>query len=159
MKRLLLPFVAALLLGPSLLALGQQTPPAAKEAYAPGLGEFMIQTQVRHHKLWLAGSAANWELADYEIDELKEGLEDLTKLLPVYKDIQVGRMVASIMTAPIAAVETAIKGRDRGKFNAAFDKLSGACNDCHAASNRGFIVIQRPGPGQFSNQSFAPRPR
>src|ERR1700692_621005 len=49
---------------------------AAKEPYAPGLGEIMTLTQMRHLKLWLAGAAKNWELADYELDELKEGFDD-----------------------------------------------------------------------------------
>jgi hypothetical protein len=41
----------------------------AKEPYAPGLGEFMTATQLRHAKLWFAGRAKNWDLAGYEIDE------------------------------------------------------------------------------------------
>src|SRR5258708_38764496 len=48
----------------------------AKEPYAPGLGEFMTATQLRHAKLWFAGKQNNWDLAAYEIDEIKEGLED-----------------------------------------------------------------------------------
>jgi hypothetical protein len=31
----------------------------AKEPYAPGLGEFMMATQARHAKLWIAGQAKN----------------------------------------------------------------------------------------------------
>jgi len=49
---------------------------SAKEPYAPGLGEFMTATQLRHAKLWFAGNAANWPLADYEIGELGEGFDD-----------------------------------------------------------------------------------
>jgi hypothetical protein len=49
----------------------------AKEPYAPGLGEFMTATQLRHAKLWFAGKANNWDLAAYEIDEIMEGLRML----------------------------------------------------------------------------------
>src|ERR1700737_2796671 len=43
------------------------------KTYLPGLGEFMGRIQVDHAKLWLAGQARNWELADYELTGLKEG--------------------------------------------------------------------------------------
>ncbi len=135
-------------------ALAQQ-----KTAYTPGLAEFMLATQARHTKLWLAGSAGNWDLADYEIDELKEGLEDAIKFVPTYKDMPVGKMAETIIMAPIAEVERAIKAKDRAKFSGAYDKLTEACNSCHAAANRPFIVVQRPSGSPFPNQSFAPRPR
>lgn len=152
------------LLGIATLTIGLTTATAQQVAapskpYVPGLGEFMLQTQARHLKLWLAGNAGNWELADYEIDELKEGLEDAAKYVPVYKNTPVGPMIESTIKKPIDDVEAAIKARDRNKFTASFDKLTEACNSCHAASNRAFIVVQRPSGVQFPNQSFAPKPR
>jgi len=128
----------------------------AKEPYSSGIAEIMIMTQIRHAKLWLAGDVRNWDLADYQIDELKEGLEDVVKHFPVYKDMPVGQMIETTAMAPIAEVEKAIKARDRAKFVSAFDKLTEACNTCHKAANRGFIVVQRPASSTFPNQSFAP---
>ena len=37
--------------------------------------------QMRHIKLWFAGRAGNWPLADYEIDQLKEGFDDVNQML------------------------------------------------------------------------------
>jgi len=45
------------------------------DAYKPGLGEFMSGIQVHHAKLWFAGSAGNWKLADFEIGEIRETLD------------------------------------------------------------------------------------
>jgi len=129
----------------------------ASKGYAPGLNEIMIMTQIRHAKLWLAGDVGNWDLADYEIDELKEGLEDVVKYFPSYKDIPVGQMIEATIMAPIGEVESAIKARDRAQFIAAYDKLTAACNTCHQSANRPFIVIQRPTASEFPNQSFAPK--
>jgi hypothetical protein len=142
-----------LLLHPA-VAFGQQ--PAAP-AYTPGLIEFMAFVQIRHAKLWLAGNAGNWELADYEIDELKEALENAAKYVPDYKGSPVGKMIETMAMPPVGEVEQAIKAKDRIKFTAAFDKLTAACNTCHQAANRPFIVIQRPASSAFPNQSFAPR--
>jgi hypothetical protein len=130
---------------------------APKGSYAPGLADIMIMTQIRHAKLWLAGDVGNWDLADYEIDELKEGLEDVVKYFPKYKDIPVGQMIEATIMAPIGEVESAIKARDRARFVAAYNNLTAACNTCHQSANRPFIVIQRPTGSAFPNQSFAPK--
>ncbi len=45
--------------------------------YKPGLGEFMMGIQVHHAKIWFAGKNQNWKLADFEIGEIKETLEDV----------------------------------------------------------------------------------
>jgi len=129
---------------------------AAKEAHSPGLVEIMMATQSHHAKLWLAGNARNWDLADYQIDELKEGLEDAAKDIPDYKGVPVGRMIDDLMMPPIAEIESAIKARDGAKFAAAFDKLTAACNSCHEATNFSFNVVRRPDSNPYPNQVFAP---
>jgi len=154
MKRLsALSALLALLVHPDAVS-GQQQP---HPAYKPELIEFMIFTQIRHAKLWLAGNAGNWELADYEIDELKEVLENAAKHVPDYKGMPVGKMIETVALAPIEDVEKAIKAKDRARFITAYDQLTAACNTCHKSANRPFIVIQRPSASVFPNQSFAPR--
>jgi hypothetical protein len=135
-----------------------QQPPTATAAkpYVPSLADLMLLVQFRHAKLWFAGNAANWELANFAVHEMEEGFEDMAKLHPTYKDIPVGRMIEDTIKAPIEAVETAIKARDRAAFADAFDRLTAACNACHQASNHAFIVIQRPAASPFPNQTFAP---
>src|SRR5690349_3742057 len=49
------------------------------QTYKPGFGEFMSGIQVHHAKLWFAGVNQNWPLADFEIQEIKESLEDIQK--------------------------------------------------------------------------------
>ena len=122
----------------------------APDAEAPdfhGLGEIMALQQMRHIKLWFAGSAANWPLADYEIGELKEGFDDATKLLG-------GDVVRQHVGEPMTALETSIDSKDGVAFAAAFDELSGGCNACHRTLDHGFIVIQRPQLLPYSNQNF-----
>jgi hypothetical protein len=129
----------------------------AKNGHAPSLVDIMLTTQSHHTKLWLAGNARNWDLADYQLDEMKEGLEDAAKDIPDYKGVPVGSMINNLIMPPIEQVEAAIKAKDRAKFVAAYDKVTAACNQCHVGSNRGFIVIQRPSGTVFPNQSFGPK--
>ena len=46
-------------------------------SYSPGLGEFMVSIQMHHGKLWFAGKNGNWELANFELGEIRETLDDI----------------------------------------------------------------------------------
>lgn len=124
--------------------------PAGKGADIPGLGEIMTLQQLRHIKLWFAGSAGNWPLADYEVGELNEGFEDVNKLLG-------GDTVDKMVGAPIKALQKAIDDKNRAAFMAAFDSLSAGCNNCHHTLDHAFIVIQRPSLLPYSDQAFQPQ--
>jgi hypothetical protein len=123
---------------------------AAAEPYEPNIGDIMAQQQMRHIKLWFAGRAGNWPLADYEIDKLKGGFDDVNKQLG-------GDTVEKAVGAPIAAIEKAIEAKDRDSFARAFDQLTAGCNGCHRTLDHAFLVIQRPNLLPYSNQSFAPQ--
>ena len=129
----------------------------AASAYSPGLGEIMALQQMRHSKLWFAGRARNWELAAYELDELKEGFEDVGKYFPTHEDMALTPMVDAIIANEIPALDKAIEAKSGGKFSATFDRLTTACNSCHTATHHGFIAIRRPTSTPYSNQSFAPQ--
>jgi hypothetical protein len=128
----------------------------ARESYEPGLGEFMTATQLRHAKLWFAGKQNNWDLAAYEIDEIKEGLEDAARLHPRFDGVPVADMIKTIIDPRIAELEKAVRAKSSAKFVVAFDELSSGCNSCHAGANKPFIRIQRPTESPLTNQNFAP---
>jgi len=125
----------------------------------PGLGELMTFNQMRHAKLWFAGEAGNWRLAQYEVDELGEGFDDVVRYHPVHKDspVPIGPSIEKIIREPLAEVGRAVAAGDRARFERAFDALTDACNRCHQATNFGFNVVQRPSTNPFSNQAFTPR--
>lgn len=120
--------------------------PAAQSA---GLTEIMILQQLRHIKLWFAGQAGNWTLADYEIGELSDGFADVDKLL--------GGTAETMVGAPLKELQKAVDDKNNTAFTAAYDRLSAGCNACHHALDHAFIVIQRPASLPYSDQSFAPQ--
>ena len=133
------------------------TPAAAEPGFIPGLGELMSLQQMRHVKLWLAGEVANWELADYEVDELGEGFDDIIKFQPTHKDSPVAPKdaIPRMVTQPRADVRAAVSRKDSAAFTRAYDALTAACNDCHRATNFGFNQVQRPASNPYPNQLFA----
>jgi len=130
----------------------------AQPQYTPGLGEIMTLNQMRHTKLWFAGQAANWPLADYELDELNEGLDDAATFHPTHKDAElpIPQLIDKIMKAPIAQLEDAVKAQDMERFTKAFDALTEGCNSCHQATRFGFNVVTRPTSNPYTNQVFEP---
>jgi len=128
----------------------------ARDSYEPGLGEFMTATQLRHAKLWFAGKQNNWDLAAYEIDEIREGLEDASRLHPSFDGVPVAEMIKTIIDPRIEELEKAVRAKSSAKFTVAFDGLTSGCNSCHAGANKPFIRIQRPTESPLTNQNFAP---
>jgi len=116
----------------------------------PRLGEMMVQQQMRHIKLWFAGDAGNWPLADYEIDQLKDGFDDVAKLLG-------GDLAQQHVGGGMSQLEKAIDARDHDAFVSAFDQLSAGCNACHRTLGHAFIMIRRPVLLPYSDQNFSPR--
>jgi len=150
MKRII--FIATIIVSSAVLAAAQP----AKEPYQPGLGEFMTATQLRHAKLWFAGKNNNWALAAYEIDEIKEGLEDAAKYHANNDGVPVAELIKAIIDPRLEQLEKAIEGKSSTQFAAAFDELTNGCNGCHAKAGKPFIRIQRPTTPPVSNQNFAP---
>jgi len=130
-------------------------------SYRPGLGELMNFTQIRHAKLWFAGQEQNWQLAQYEVDELQEGFDDVVRFHPSHKDspLPLSLLVPKIMTQPLGDLRSAIRAHDKLAFVAAYDELTAGCNSCHQAANFGFNVVKRPsGASWFTNQEFTGGP-
>jgi hypothetical protein len=145
--------ITAIILTASILFAAAQP---AMQPYKPGLGEFMTATQLRHAKLWFAGKDSNWDLAAYEIDEIKEGLEDAARLHPTFDGVPVAEMIKTIINPRIERLEKAVEGKNSTQFIAAFDELTNGCNSCHAGASKPFIHIQRPTVPPLTNQNFAP---
>lgn len=125
---------------------------AANDQYVPKLGDIMNAVQSRHMKLWFAGKAKNWGLADYELRELQAGLVEAAVL---YEGIPVSNVTT--MAKPVQSIADAIKAKDTKLFAKGVGELTDGCNACHQSMQRGFIAIRVPTEQPFSNQVFAPR--
>ena len=155
MKLFFAALAAAVVLAASLACAQQQ---AAKQAndgaedaeVLPHLSDIMVQQQMRHLKLWFAGDAGNWALADYELDQLKDGFDDVAKLLG-------GDLAQQYVGGALSQLEKSIDAKDHEAFVSAFDGLSTGCNACHRTLDHAFIVIQRPALLPYSDQKFSPQ--
>jgi hypothetical protein len=97
----------------------------------------------------------NWPLANYELAQIRTGIDRAKRLYP--NNVQSNM---TMMTPETDEVENAIKARDRVKFSKAYSKLTAACNTCHEATGFGFIKMRDPTlspieTSPFSDESFS----
>jgi cytochrome c553 len=140
-------------------ALRQQLDELKKSAYRPELGGQMLILQIRHARLWFAGEAGNWNLATYEVQELKEALDAVAEHNPDDANLQPLRLadVLPAMTrGPIADLRNAVDAKNKAAFEKAFDGLSAACTGCHHVAGNDMLVIQRPKTPLLDNLRVAP---
>ena len=121
-----------------------------ENAYKPGFGDFMGKVQTRHSKLWFAGVNENWELAEFEMHELKEVIEDIRTVYPNREETQ----SLPIIEPSLETVNNAIKQRDAEVLKKGYLTLTNACNSCHQATKVEFIKIKTPTIPPYSNQDF-----
>lgn len=128
--------------------------------FRPGLGELMTAfVQPRHIKLGLAGAAGNWELADYERDELNETFDDIGKLILKHGELSIPQAIAATVKQPLEALDKAIKAKDPTGFAKAYADLTAGCNACHQSAGHPMIVIQVPTVSgtAFPDQDLSPK--
>lgn len=120
------------------------------QTYKPGLGEFMMGIQVHHAKIWFAGKNQNWDLANFEVGEIKETLDDVKKYCTDRPEIK----SLPILYPALDSVNNAIKAKDPKRFETSFILLTNSCNSCHQNTHHQFNVIKIPETPPYTNQEF-----
>jgi hypothetical protein len=120
------------------------------DTYKPGFGEFMSGIQAHHSKLWFAGQNENWKLADFEVHEIMEAIENIQKFQTERKESQIIDMI----NPALDSINNAINQKNPALFKISFSLLTNTCNECHKATNFEFNVVKIPEVQPFSNQDF-----
>lgn len=144
----------------SLVALGvggdasSQTVP--QPDYHPSLADLMtLAVQPRHTKIGIAGKARNWRYLSYEVDELKNAFARVARTVPTYSNQSLDAMIGAGIRTPIEELAAAAKAQDGRRFDAAYGAVTDACNTCHKAFNKDWIVIRAPAAQDYPDQTFS----
>jgi hypothetical protein len=109
---------------------------------------------MHHAKLWFAGNAQNWKLADFEVGEIRETLDDVRKYCADRPELASLPMIGPAMDS----ISSAVKQENLPKFKSAFILLTNTCNNCHRATKHEFNVIRVPQTPPFTNHVFEKQP-
>jgi hypothetical protein len=131
-----------------------ETELATEKNSMPGLGDYMTTIQLHVGKLWFAAKASNWELANYELDELKETMEAAKALNAEKNGVKISGVLDSVLQTQVAELATSIERKSPAEFRNSYDETLSACNGCHTESGYGFIHIIRPSAPPVTNQRW-----
>ncbi len=120
------------------------------ESYKPGFGEFMSGIQTHHAKLWFAGQNQNWPLADFEVHEIQESLDDIKIFCSDRPEVKSIEMI----NVPIDSINYAIQQKNTQLFISSFILLTNTCNNCHKETEHAFNVVTIPTNLPVVNQDF-----
>ena len=132
-------FVAALV-----LVACAQPPPPTKPVHRRG-GELMIEVGARYARLPHEIAADRWELAAYDVHELRETFEDDLPPRAWGDNPAMQHEAKAFLAGPLAALEASARTRDHAGWAATFDATTKACNACHAVAHVEFIEIGADG--------------
>ncbi len=127
---------------------------ATAKELAPGLGEYMTTIQLHAGKLWFAAKAANWQLAQYEFDELKETMEAAKALNAEKNGVKISNVLDSVLQTQVTQLAASIKRKSSAEFQKSYDETLSACNGCHTEAGYKFIHIVRPSAPPITNQKW-----
>lgn len=130
---------------------------ASELHHNPGLALQMHYLQIWSHKMALSIDAQNLQLADFYHHEVEETVESIVQTVPEYDGYPIGELVDRIMTPTLESLEQALDAQDWPLIRSRYEQVIVSCNQCHAATDHGYIVIT-PGFGQNPfNQTFEVR--
>jgi hypothetical protein len=114
--------------------------------FKPGLDDAMtMMVQPRHLKMLAAANAGNWDLTNFQMNELRSSFRRIGLYLPNYRNKPFADAVTNTMQASIDATTAAIKAKDARAFRTAYAQLTDGCNACHVFMEHAFLVIKVPG--------------
>ena len=94
-------------------------------------------------------------MAAFELEQLSSTFKETARLYP--KTLPTSELTNADKIK--SAMDDTIKAKDEARLDRSFADMTAACDQCHEANDRAFIVIRRPSfPSAFSNQLYGPRP-
>ncbi|WP_340105541.1 hypothetical protein [Rhodohalobacter sp. 8-1] len=105
-------------------------------------------------KLYFAGEADNWELADIYRHEIEEISADIVSRGETHDGINISELMESMLLPQIEQLEEAIDSGDREMFMDRYSVMIQSCNNCHDASDYGAVKVKVPDVNPYA-QDFS----
>ena len=105
-------------------------------------------------KLYFAGEAENWELADIYSHEIEEISADIVSRGEMHDGINISELMETMLLPQIEQLEEAIDSGDREMFMDRYSVMIQSCNSCHDASDYGAVKVTIPDENPYA-QDFS----
>jgi len=105
----------------------------------PGMDRLMAEVGPRAHRLYYAGKAGNWRLADYFFKSLVKQLRLCATSRPKYDTD-----MTAYLEEDCVPVRDAIRGRDPVAFESAYERMIDRANHYHEVFGKPYIKWVTP---------------
>jgi hypothetical protein len=113
----------------------------AHKTHEVDLAPFMIRNAYHLATLYHAARAERWELAAYQAEELEQNLTQAVRAGGPY-----AQSLKGFLKEQVQPLRKVITSQNTEQFRAIFQTTVEGCNDCHKATNHGFITIPQEPP-------------
>ena len=123
----------------------------------PGLGVIMQEIGRRFTAIFYAARSGNWDLANYELKELREAQEVAEITRPKRKDALISfedSFLGGEENAAEGTLQDAINKKNFLAFNKSFKSAVDGCNGCHQSNGFPFIKYKLPKSSELPLQFF-----
>lgn len=123
----------------------------------PGLGVIMQEFGRRFTAIFYAARGGNWDLANYELKELREAQEVAEITRPKRKDALISfeeAFLGSEENPQEGTLQDSINKKNFLAFNKSFKSALDGCNGCHQSTGFSFIKYRLPKSSELPLQFF-----
>ena len=135
---------------------------AALESLIPDQAHIMADVGDHFTNLWFVGSAENWPLAEFYLNETKSHLRWAVRAKPIRKDnqgrdINLGNILEAFENSQLTQLKQVIDGKNRGAFERVYKDSLTVCYSCHKASDKPYLRPQIPTEPETRIINFDPK--
>ena len=134
----------------------------ALEDLIPDQAHIMADVADHFTNLWFAGSAENWLLADFYLNETRSHLRWAVRRIPVRKDnlgreVKLEAILQAFENGPLEQLKRAVAARNQADFEKSYKETLSGCYACHKASDKPFLRPRIPAGPATPIINFDPR--
>lgn len=121
----------------------------ALEGLIPDQAHIMADVSEHFTNLWFAGTAENWPLADFYLNETKSHLHWAVRRIPVRKDsrgrdVNLVNILDAFEKSQLTQLKQVIDHKNKDGFERIYKETLTACYACHKASDKPFLRPRVP---------------
>ena len=131
------------------------------QALAPDQAAIMTHVAYHWSNLWFAIEKENWPLAEFYLSETRANLKWAVRSRPFRKtaagEINLGAIAEALDNTEFTQMKAAIGKKDHDRCIKLYDKALQGCYTCHKASEKPYLVPQRPKSPEVGVINFDPK--
>jgi hypothetical protein len=119
------------------------------EDLIPDQAHIMADVADHFANLWFAGTAENWPLAEFYLNETRSHLRWAVRRIPVRKDnlghdVKLESILQAFENGPLEQLKRTVASRNRADFEKSYKETLSGCYACHKASDKPFLRPRVP---------------